>query len=414
MRKLRKFCSIVLVVVFAFSLTCPVAANELPYTDVSSDDTYYDAIKYVYDHGIMTGVSSTSFGGSLILNRAQLVTILYRISGSEEEIDPVGFTDVPEDTFYYYPVGWAQENGIVQGFTETKFGPTVTLTNQQLVTFLYRYVDSYKGLSYYLPEPNVAEGLDDYSSVLPFAQEALNWAMNCGVVSSTASNCNPNQEVSRSLCAHYLYQFLTLALSDAKALTAWYAGSIPYPGEPGYQDSEYLDPGDDYYFPDYWPGETIATYLTEMGYTATWQCVKEPLAIEFALYNSEVIYVNCHGMDGYISFDDGDLLYTQIDSIAMMDCDLAYISACYAGGTFCEELYESGAANCVVGYTESVGYTVGYPGNLTGVYAFEQKVFDYVAIGMPISEAITQILRASDPNDVERYDYDSVYWYGDF
>lgn len=324
--------------------------NSLPFTDVPDDYIYYDAIEYVYNNNIMNGISSTEFGCDNILNRAMLVTILYRISGCYELIEPVGFTDVPEDSFYYYAVGWGQRYGIVNGIDDTTFGPFRRVTIQQLVTFFYRFATSYKSEYYYLPEPDIIEQFLDYSSIEPFAYDGGNWAVNCGIIPSNYTYFSPNQAVSRALCAEYLYKFLTLAFGDAKALVS--------------ED-----------FEDCWYGETICSLLGQAGYDATAQSRLTPLSAEFALYNNDVVYIACHGMPEYIVLRGGNLTCDDIEPYSMAGFELAYISACYAGETFARCLSDVGFVNYSVGFTDEVAV---HPSYLDwGSNRFDRLFFEY-------------------------------------
>ena len=111
-----------------------------------------------------------------------LVTILYRLSGSSQQIEPVGFADVPEGSYYYYAVGWGQLHGIVHGVEEDAFGPYILVSNQQLVTFLYRYAELYENNYYDLPEPGIVEHFSDFSSIQSYAHDSVDWAVNCGII----------------------------------------------------------------------------------------------------------------------------------------------------------------------------------------------------------------------------------------
>lgn len=321
----RKTLCLFLVFAILTSSTFSVSASSLPFTDVLQNHTYYDAIKYVYDNNIMNGISATEFGCNNSLNRAMLVTILYRISGSYDLIDPVGFTDVPEGSFYYYAVGWGQLYGIINGIDDTTFGPSILVTNQQLVTFLYRYAELYEFQYYYLPEYDIITQFSDYSSIQEFAHDATNWAVNCGIVPKS-TYFSPDQVVNRASCANYLYLFLTLALGNAKAFVS----------------SDYEDA---------WNGAEICTSLNEAGHEATWQKRVSPLTVECSFYNNDIVYICSHGSDKYLNLQGGRLYYHTIDRYQLAATELVYLSACYAGGTFSEYLIDEGCAKYVIGFT---------------------------------------------------------------
>ena len=108
-----------------------------PFTDVAQDRYYYDAVLWAVENDITRGITSTSFRPDEIVTRAQAVTFLYRMDGSESDIaNP--FTDVAQDRYYYDAVLWAYEQGITQGITNTTFAPMENCLRGQIVSFLYR------------------------------------------------------------------------------------------------------------------------------------------------------------------------------------------------------------------------------------------------------------------------------------
>ena len=117
------------------------AAGELPFTDVAVNAWFYDAVKTVYDKGLMDGVSDTAFEPDTAMNRAMLVTMLYRMEGSPEVKTDVSdvFTDCTDGSWYADAVVWAAENGIVSGRSETEFAPLDTMTRQEMAVILYNY-----------------------------------------------------------------------------------------------------------------------------------------------------------------------------------------------------------------------------------------------------------------------------------
>lgn len=113
-----------------------LAAN--PFTDVSEDAYYYDAVLWAVDNGITNGATTTTFDPDGTCTRAQMATFLWRSAGSPaaEETNP--FTDVSADAYYAQAVQWAAEQGITTGTSETTFSPKAPCTRAQMVTFLYR------------------------------------------------------------------------------------------------------------------------------------------------------------------------------------------------------------------------------------------------------------------------------------
>ncbi len=74
------------------------------------------------------------------INRAQMVTMLWRAMGQPAAVSGASFADVPADSYYAQAVAWAIENGITTGVGGGRFDPNATCTRGQIATFLYRYM----------------------------------------------------------------------------------------------------------------------------------------------------------------------------------------------------------------------------------------------------------------------------------
>ena len=111
-----------------------------PFTDVSKDSVYYNAIMWAVEKKITTGVTDTTFEPNSPCTRAQIVTFLYRAAGSPELAKDAAnpFSDVSDSSVYYNAILWAVEKKITTGVTETTFVPNDTCTRAQAVTFLFR------------------------------------------------------------------------------------------------------------------------------------------------------------------------------------------------------------------------------------------------------------------------------------
>ena len=117
-------------------------AAEAGYTDVTEANWYYEAVTYVTENGLVDGATETTFAPSAEMTRAALAVALYRMAGSPEVTAENPFTDVSAEDDYYNAVLWAYTNGIVTGMTETTFGVDSTLQRQQIATMLYRYAEN--------------------------------------------------------------------------------------------------------------------------------------------------------------------------------------------------------------------------------------------------------------------------------
>ena len=120
---------------FKAETPAPVA---LPFTDVKSGNWFYDAVKYAYAQGLMTGTSATTFAPNGTMNRAMIVTVLYRLEKSPAVTGASKFTDVLAGQWYSDAVAWAAANKIVNGYDETTFGPMNSVTREQNAAILFR------------------------------------------------------------------------------------------------------------------------------------------------------------------------------------------------------------------------------------------------------------------------------------
>ena len=117
----------------------PKATGTNPFTDVSTNAYYYDAVLWAVENGITNGTGTNTFSPDLPCTRAQMATFLWRAAGSPEPVSTTSlFTDVPTDAYYYDAVLWAAENGITSGNGANTYGPDAACTRAQMVTFLWR------------------------------------------------------------------------------------------------------------------------------------------------------------------------------------------------------------------------------------------------------------------------------------
>ena len=136
---------------FKAETPAPVA---LPFSDVKSGNWFYDAVKYAYEQGLMTGTSATTFAPNGTMNRAMIVTVLYRLEKSPAVTGASKVTDVPAGQWYSDAVAWAAANKIVNGYDETTFGPMNAVTREQMAAILFRY-EQVKGLENVTLEENL-------------------------------------------------------------------------------------------------------------------------------------------------------------------------------------------------------------------------------------------------------------------
>ena len=174
------------------------AADETsPFDDVSKDDYYYDAVKWAADSGITGGVGGSLFGSDQSCTRAQIITFLWRASGSPEPKGAANMTDVPQDAYYAKAVAWAMENGITSGTGADRFSPHAACTRAQGMTFLFR--SSKASVSGTLAFQDVAA--DAY-----YAQ-AVKWAADNGITSGIGGGLfGPDNGCTRAQIVTFLWK----------------------------------------------------------------------------------------------------------------------------------------------------------------------------------------------------------------
>ena len=112
----------------------PTPTPPIPFTDVTQDSPYYDAVVWAYKNGIAS--DGETFGPADSCTRGQVMTFLWRAKGSPEpQATESPFSDVSSDDWFYKPALWASENGVATG---TAFNPGNPCTNGEALTFLWR------------------------------------------------------------------------------------------------------------------------------------------------------------------------------------------------------------------------------------------------------------------------------------
>lgn len=109
-----------------------------PFTDVSKDSVYYNAILWAVEKGITKGTTATTFDPNAVCTRGQIVTFLFRASGAEKVATGTNFADVASGSYCADAVAWAVANKVANGFADGTFRPEATCTRGQAVTFIYR------------------------------------------------------------------------------------------------------------------------------------------------------------------------------------------------------------------------------------------------------------------------------------
>ena len=187
-----------------FKAETPVA---LPFTDVKSGNWFYPAVQYAYAQGLMTGTSATTFAPNGTMNRAMIVTVLYRLEKSPAVTGASKFTDVPAGQWYSDAVAWAAANKIVNGYDETTFGPMNAVTREQMAAILFRY-EQVKGLENVTLEENLNR-FPDQNKISAYAIPALQWAVGQKIINGNADGTlDPTGTATRAQVAQIFTNLL--------------------------------------------------------------------------------------------------------------------------------------------------------------------------------------------------------------
>ncbi len=185
--------------------TIPAACASANFADVAADAWFHDAVDYVVENGLMNGMSQTTFNPAGTMNRAQMVTVLYRMAGSPAVTEATPFTDVAPESFYADAVAWAYANDIVKGVSDTAFNPNGDVTREQMVTFLARYA---KLAGKDMTTTGDLSAYTDADTVSGWAVEAMTWAVENGLITGMSDNTlEPTGTTNRAQVATVLMRF---------------------------------------------------------------------------------------------------------------------------------------------------------------------------------------------------------------
>ncbi|MBR7032346.1 MAG: S-layer homology domain-containing protein [Clostridia bacterium] len=212
---MRKFLSflLALTMIALASAAAPAPAaraeeGDSPFGDVDPGDWYYDAVTYVYEHGIMIGLTPGTFSVSSATTRAQLVTILSRLDNADVGGmgSGNGFTDVKSGDWYADAVGWASSLGIVRGYTDGTFRPGSPVLRQELCAMLSRFAE-HQGMFY--DEKPLTDGFSDGGKVPDWAKAPVEQMRRAGIVGGNEKReFSPASTATRAEIAAMIMRYL--------------------------------------------------------------------------------------------------------------------------------------------------------------------------------------------------------------
>lgn len=182
-----------------------------PFYDVCRTEWFYEPVNYVYWNELFSGMDDHHFGPGTSMNRAMLMTVLYKMAGAPADqmsAADVSFADVPDSAWYAPYVKWGAAQGITAGTGPNTFSPEQKITREQIVVLLYSFASNYLGLE-------LASGADlssyqDLVQLSSWAKEAMSWAVAQGIISSSSADTltlSPQKSATRAEVATMLRAF---------------------------------------------------------------------------------------------------------------------------------------------------------------------------------------------------------------
>ena len=178
---------------------------ELPFTDVSKDAWYYDAVAQAYQDKLFWGTSTTTFSPEKTMSRGMFVQVLYNMHGQPKVEGTLPFTDVKKSDWYYDAVLWAYQNKVTAGVSDTKFAPMHDVTREQTAVLLEKYTAA-NG-----KDTSARGDLSRYSdadSISAWAKDAVAWAVaNKIMVGTDTGKLLPGSNASRAQAAQIMVSY---------------------------------------------------------------------------------------------------------------------------------------------------------------------------------------------------------------
>lgn len=185
------------------SATVEIVDNSKTFADVRPTDWAAEAVSFASARQLFNGTSETTFSPEGTTSRGMVATVLYRLEGQPDQAPASAYNDVSGDAWYADSIAWAAENGIVNGYGDGTFGPNDSVTREQFVVMLWRYLGS--------PEAK-GSGLDaftDADQINGYAVEALCWAVENGVLNGNGNGkLVPGGTATRAEAAQMLKNFM--------------------------------------------------------------------------------------------------------------------------------------------------------------------------------------------------------------
>ena len=181
-----------------------IVDNTKTFNDVGATAWYSEYVTFVTAREIFNGVSPKYFSPDAAMNRAMLAQVLYNFARGAKAGDGTVFSDVSAGNWYNAAVGWAYENGVVNGYGGS-FGAKNNITRQDMATILYRYA---KQAGYDVSASASLGKFSDAGSVADYATDAMRWAVGMGLIDGIDGKLAPQGNATRAQVAAIMTRFV--------------------------------------------------------------------------------------------------------------------------------------------------------------------------------------------------------------
>ncbi|GEM_PF-5770340 len=225
-------------ILFAFNTKRSEAA-QIQFTDVTNESVwYYKPVYWAAENGITSG-SDGKFFPSDNCTREQTITFLWRLAGKPQPKSMTSnFSDVKDSRRYSYKaIMWGSENGIITG-TGGKFYPTGTCTREQVVTMVWRYAGK-------IAPKSMSSKFRDVTDSKRYSYKAVLWAQENGIATGTNGIFSPTGECKRRDIVAFIYRYSNIATNNSGWKTEsgkkyYYSGGKKIKGLQKIDDTWYL------------------------------------------------------------------------------------------------------------------------------------------------------------------------------
>lgn len=181
-------------------VTVKIVDNSKSFSDVVPGDWHKNAVDFAVSRGLFNGTSSMTFTPDGTMTRGMIATVLHNLENNPAATAVSTFTDVKRGDWYESALQWASGKGLISGYGNGRVGPNDPITREQLAVILWKYAGS--------PAASGSLAFSDSLSISDYAETAMLWATQNGILSGSNSSLNPTASASRAQVAQMLMNYM--------------------------------------------------------------------------------------------------------------------------------------------------------------------------------------------------------------